>query len=67
MNNTEALHLAAELRRHARKIAYPAGDTPHVMARAADALESMALRPAQAVCNEALDAHRFGYAERPNG
>lgn len=42
MSNTEALQLAAELRRHARKIAHPAGDTPAVMARAADALEALA-------------------------
>ena len=53
MSNTEALRLAAELRRHARKLAQPAGDTPAVMVQAADALESLA-QPAATLEADAL-------------
>ena len=55
MSNTEALRLAAELRRHARKLAQPAGDTPAVMVQAADALESLA-QPAATVVERADSA-----------
>lgn len=55
MINTEALRLAAELRRHARKLAQPAGDTPAVMVQAADALESLA-QPAATVVERADSA-----------
>lgn len=41
---------AAELRRHARKIAHPAGDTPAVMIAAAEELDRL-----RAICTAAHD------------